>query len=110
MAIAVRANDGKGILLSMTPRRTQCLAAALLFIILSIFHPADADAAKKRRRKARRRAVPAAPADIVSGNTLQERLASLMNGPTARASDTSIKIVEVESGQVMGERNAHLAL
>ena len=95
----------------MTPRRTQCLAAALLFIILSFFHPADTDAAKKRpRRKARRRAVPAAPADIVTGNTLQERLASLMNGPTARASDTSIKIVEVESGQVVGERNADLPL
>ena len=95
----------------MTLRRTQCLAAALLFIILSFFHPADTDAAKKRpRRKARRRAVPAAPADIVTGNTLQERLASLMNGPTARASDTSIKIVDVESGQVVGERNAHLPL
>ena len=95
----------------MTLRRTQCLAAALLFIILSFFHPADTDAAKKRpRRKARRRAVPAAPADIVTGNTLQERLASLMNGPTARASDTSIKIVEVESGQVVGERNANLPL
>jgi len=91
----------------MTLPWTRQLGAALLLITIA-FLPADnVAAAKKRSRRARRRAAPAAPADVVTGNTLAERLASLINGPTARASDTSMEIVEVESGNVVGERNAH---
>src|SRR5438132_14341623 len=92
----------------MTLRWTRQLGAALLLITIA-FLPADdvAAAKKKRARRARRRAAPAAPAELATGNTLAERISSLINGPTARASDTSIEVVEVESGNVVGERNSH---
>ena len=93
----------------MTFSRTRFLATALLLTI-SLFHPADADAAKKRKRVRRPRRVPAVKPDAAIGNTLQERLTSLVNGRVARSADASIEIVEVDSGALVAERNPHMPL
>jgi D-alanyl-D-alanine carboxypeptidase len=83
---------------------------ALIVILLVAFAPGESDAARKKSRRSRRRAVPAAPAELAVGDTLEERLQSLVNGKTARSADTSIQIVEIESGEVVAERNAHVPL
>src|SRR4029077_16671706 len=95
------------ILSSMTLRWTRQLGAALLLITIAFLPADDVAAARRRARRGRRRPAPAAPAELATGNTLAERLASLINGRTVQASDTSIEVVEVESGNVVGERNAH---
>src|SRR5881394_685073 len=77
---------------------------ALFLILLMTFDASAAAARRKRRSSKKRRAVVAAPAEIASGTTLEERLASLVNSKTAGASETSIEIVEVESGTVIAER------
>ena len=84
---------------------------ALVLILLGLFLPGELDAAKKRRvRRPRRRAAPVVPAEVAVGRTLEERLASLVNGKTASSSDVSIDIVEVDTGRVVAERNAHVPL
>src|SRR5438034_9626800 len=95
----------------MTVRRTEFVATALILILITAFDPTSASAARKRRgshRRSKRAAGP--PPDVAHGGTLQERLASLLNGRVANASDTSVKIVEVTSGEVVAERDAHLPL
>jgi D-alanyl-D-alanine carboxypeptidase/D-alanyl-D-alanine-endopeptidase (penicillin-binding protein 4) len=75
---------------------------ALLLLVVLWVEP-NAYAAKRRRaRKAK-----AAPVviDAATGTTLQERLGSLVNGKVAQSSAASIQVVEVESGQVVAERN-----
>ncbi|HET7710815.1 MAG TPA: D-alanyl-D-alanine carboxypeptidase/D-alanyl-D-alanine-endopeptidase [Thermoanaerobaculia bacterium] len=71
--------------------------------------PTAKKAAKKtpRRSPARRaRSRPVAPpVSVATGVTLQERLNSLVNGSVARSADSSIQIVEVDSGRVVAERN-----
>jgi len=79
-----------------------------LFVVLTLCISPQSDAAKRRRRKPR--AAPAAPLETATGTTLQERLNSLVNGKVAQISDASIQIVEVDSGTVVAERNAHLPL
>jgi len=80
-----------------------------MFVVLTLVFSPQSDAAK-RRRKPRGKAAPAAPMDSASGNTLEERLNSLVNGNVSRISDTSIQIVEVDSGAVVAERNPHVPL
>src|SRR5258708_3577738 len=87
-------------------RRTRWVA--LLILLLLFIEPA-AEAAKKRRARRRRKVVPAV-LDTASGVTLQERIASLANGKVAQSSEASIQVVDVESGQVVVERNAHQPL
>jgi D-alanyl-D-alanine carboxypeptidase/D-alanyl-D-alanine-endopeptidase (penicillin-binding protein 4) len=93
----------------MTLRRTRFIA---LFLILLTFFDLSASPAAKKRRRARRlkKAVAAVPADLAVGNTLEERLASLLNGTVARSSDASVQIVEVDSGKVVAEHNPSLPL
>src|SRR4051812_17669314 len=70
---------------------------ALLLILLTTFDLGAATAARRKRRTVRKKAaVAAAPVETASGATLGERLASLVNGATARVSDTSIQIVDLE--------------
>jgi D-alanyl-D-alanine carboxypeptidase/D-alanyl-D-alanine-endopeptidase (penicillin-binding protein 4) len=92
----------------MLLRRTCLIAFALIFLITAA--QPDAYAAKRRRRKARRRAVPAVPVDVATGRNLQERLDSLLNGIVARSSDVSVEVVEVETGAVVAEKNPHQPL
>jgi serine-type D-Ala-D-Ala carboxypeptidase/endopeptidase (penicillin-binding protein 4) len=82
-------------------------AVALLFVLL---FPAELSAAKKHRRRGRRRAAPAAPVEVARGTTLEERLGSLANGLTARSAEASIQIVDLDTGRVIAEHDAHLAL
>jgi D-alanyl-D-alanine carboxypeptidase/D-alanyl-D-alanine-endopeptidase (penicillin-binding protein 4) len=107
----------KGILDPMTVRSTQQITTSFVLLLLILFVSPDADAAKKKRvprkktttRKAASKA--AAPAlDTASGGNLQERLSSLINGSVARSSDASIKIVELDSGNVLAERNPTMPL
>jgi D-alanyl-D-alanine carboxypeptidase/D-alanyl-D-alanine-endopeptidase (penicillin-binding protein 4) len=93
----------------MTIRPTRLIATALLLTI-ALLHAGDAAAAKKRRRKKPARKAAPVKVETASGNTLQERLASLVNGKVAGSSEVSIQIVEVESGTVIVERNPHVAL
>jgi serine-type D-Ala-D-Ala carboxypeptidase/endopeptidase (penicillin-binding protein 4) len=93
----------------MTVRRSRLVA--LLLIALTSFDLGATTAAKKRRRTSRKKkAVAAAPVQTAVGGTLEERLSSLANGNVARSSDASIQIVEVDSGNVVAERNPHMPL
>lgn len=84
---------------------------ALLLILLTSFDLGAAEAARKKKRtRSRRRAAPAVPADPAVGATLEERLASLLNGNVARSSETSVQIVDVETGEVVAQRNPTLPL
>src|SRR5262249_13175304 len=58
----------------------------------------------------RKKAPPPVPVEVAVGNTLEERLASLMNGNTASNSDSSLAVVEVESGRLIAERAMHVPL
>ncbi|HEY2091888.1 MAG TPA: D-alanyl-D-alanine carboxypeptidase/D-alanyl-D-alanine-endopeptidase [Thermoanaerobaculia bacterium] len=92
----------------MSPSRLRALVIALLFLITNL-QIADGATAKRRRARARK-AAPAAPADVAVGGNLQERLNSLMTGSVARSSDASLQVVEVDSGNVIAERDPHLPL
>ena len=80
-----------------------------IFVVLTLFFSPQSDAAKRRRKSGAKKAA-AAPLETATGATLKERLDSLVNGNVSRISDASIQIVEVESGQVLSERNPHLPL
>ncbi|HEX8618393.1 MAG TPA: D-alanyl-D-alanine carboxypeptidase/D-alanyl-D-alanine-endopeptidase [Thermoanaerobaculia bacterium] len=68
-------------------------------------------AAKPKAKAARPRAAAAAPvAAVPAGQTFEERLSSLVNGSVASSSDSSIQIVELESGRVVAQRNPHMAV
>jgi D-alanyl-D-alanine carboxypeptidase/D-alanyl-D-alanine-endopeptidase (penicillin-binding protein 4) len=92
-------------------------SVALLTIFLFSIFAAGADAAPKKKRPARkktttsRRAKPKpAPGPVAVGATLEERLASLVNSTVAQSSETSIQIVDVETGRIVAERGPHAAL
>src|SRR5437764_11336684 len=84
--------------------------AAALLVTVALLPATDASAAKRRRRKSSSRRAAPAKVEAATGNTLQERLASLINGNVATSSEASIQIVEVETGAVVGERNPHTPL
>jgi D-alanyl-D-alanine carboxypeptidase/D-alanyl-D-alanine-endopeptidase (penicillin-binding protein 4) len=92
---------------AMTGSRWRWVA---LFVVLTLFFVPQSDAAKRRRKPRGKRAAPAVPLETATGTTLQERLGSLVNGNVSRISDASIQIVEVDSGNVVAERNPHLPL
>ncbi|HUP50497.1 MAG TPA: D-alanyl-D-alanine carboxypeptidase/D-alanyl-D-alanine-endopeptidase [Thermoanaerobaculia bacterium] len=87
---------------------TRLVASFLVLLLL----PLEPDAyAQKKRKQTRRKAAPARPQpETARGTTLDERLASLVNGRVASASEASIQIVEVESGRVVAQRNPHMAV
>jgi D-alanyl-D-alanine carboxypeptidase/D-alanyl-D-alanine-endopeptidase (penicillin-binding protein 4) len=93
----------------MSPSRLRALVVALLFLLLNL-QIADGATAKRRRRGRARKAAPAVPADVAVGGNLQERLNSLMTGSVARSADASLQVVEVDSGNVIAERDPHLPL
>jgi len=85
-------------------------ATALLLLLSLLFITDPALARKKKRRTTRRKAAPVAPADVATGSTLPERLASLMNGSVARNSLSTLQVVDVESGSVVAERDPRTPL
>jgi D-alanyl-D-alanine carboxypeptidase/D-alanyl-D-alanine-endopeptidase (penicillin-binding protein 4) len=103
--------------MTVRPPRLVALIAVLLIALLD--RSAEAQTKKKKttpKKKAAvtRKATPkkaAAPvAAAAVGRTFEERLASLVNGSVASSSDSGIQIVELESGQVVAQRNPHVPL
>src|SRR5438270_10045969 len=93
----------------MSPSRLRALCVALLFLITNL-QIADGAVAKRRRRGPRRKAVAAVPADVAVGGNLQERLTSLMNGSVARSGQASLQVVELDTGNVVAQRDPDLPL
>ncbi|HKR66991.1 MAG TPA: D-alanyl-D-alanine carboxypeptidase/D-alanyl-D-alanine-endopeptidase [Thermoanaerobaculia bacterium] len=91
---------------------------AILSILLLTLLDSSSEAQSKKKKKstprkkpaATRKAAPKAVAPAAVGATFEERLASLVNGATARSSETSLQIVEVDSGRVVAERTPHQVL
>jgi serine-type D-Ala-D-Ala carboxypeptidase/endopeptidase (penicillin-binding protein 4) len=103
--------------MTVRPRR---LVALIAVLIVALLNPA-ADAQSKKKKKTTRKKAPvtrkatpkkkaaAAPvAAVPVGRTFEERLASLVNGSVASSANSSIQIVELESGRVVAERNPHM--
>ncbi|HSY50600.1 MAG TPA: D-alanyl-D-alanine carboxypeptidase/D-alanyl-D-alanine-endopeptidase [Thermoanaerobaculia bacterium] len=82
---------------------------AVIALLLLLLVPMS-DAATHHRRRSSRKAAPAKPADVATGNTLSERVTSLMNGTVAGSSDVSLQVVDVDTGTVVAERNANTPL
>lgn len=103
---------GKGIFVPMTSSTTRLVASILALLLLSPSPDAFAQKKKKRAPAKRKVVTRKAPprADVASGSTLEERLASLLRGRVASNSDASIQVAEVETGRVVAERNPHAAL
>lgn len=101
----------------MTHRPISRILAILVILLLALF---DADgAAPKKKKKSTPKKKPAAtrkapakkvvPAGPV-GATFEARLNSLVHGAVARGAESSIQIVELDSGRVVAERNPHMAV
>ena len=101
----------------MTLQRTRVGAILAVFLLLLLDPTVDAQSKKKKKTTPRKKtttakkkaAPPPAPA-VPAGRTFEERLDSLVNGSVARSADSSIQIVELESGRVVAERNPHMAI
>jgi D-alanyl-D-alanine carboxypeptidase/D-alanyl-D-alanine-endopeptidase (penicillin-binding protein 4) len=100
----------------MTLRPTR-LVAILAVLLLLILDPVAEAQTKKKRKKAPPRKKPAAARKVVPpaptvpvGRTFEERLNSLVNGAVARGADTSIQIVELDTGRVVAQRNPNMAI
>lgn len=97
----------------MTLRSTRPVAILVVFLLL-LAPFADAQS-KRKRTPPRRKATPAKraappPLNVATGATFEERLRSLVNGAVASGAESSIQIMELESGRVIAERNSHLAV
>ena len=92
-------------------KSSRSVATVVIILLVAVLQTGSAEAAKKKvRRKVTRKPVAAAPVDAASGVTLEERLSSLMNGSVARNSESSLQVVEVDSGRVVAERDPHQPL
>jgi serine-type D-Ala-D-Ala carboxypeptidase/endopeptidase (penicillin-binding protein 4) len=68
----------------------------------------SAAAQKKSSPKAAPRRAPAPAAPAAFGATFEQRLASLMNSSVAASSNSSLLVVDVETGRVVGQRNPNM--
>jgi D-alanyl-D-alanine carboxypeptidase/D-alanyl-D-alanine-endopeptidase (penicillin-binding protein 4) len=96
----------------MTLRSTRPVAILIIFLTLLLDPLAEGQAKKRKKSTPRkkapvRRVAPPNP-NVAVGATFQERINSLVNGTVARSADSSIQIVELDSGRVVAERNAHM--
>ncbi|HEY5611366.1 MAG TPA: D-alanyl-D-alanine carboxypeptidase/D-alanyl-D-alanine-endopeptidase, partial [Thermoanaerobaculia bacterium] len=83
------------------------LAAFSIVLLLASALPPDAEAAPQKKRRSRKSTRSAAPAfPVAQGRTLEERLRSLGNSSIATSADSSLQVVELESGRVVMDRNA----
>jgi D-alanyl-D-alanine carboxypeptidase/D-alanyl-D-alanine-endopeptidase (penicillin-binding protein 4) len=97
--------------------RSPRLMAICTILLVALLNPSSEAQSKKKKKSAPRRkpaatrkAAPRAVAPAAVGVSFEERLSSLVNGATARTADTSIQIVEVDSGRVVAERTPHQPL
>jgi D-alanyl-D-alanine carboxypeptidase/D-alanyl-D-alanine-endopeptidase (penicillin-binding protein 4) len=92
------------------------LVAILAFLLFAIHSPSsEAQSSRKRRAPRRnpaatRKVVPKPAAPLAVGATFEERLSSLVNGTVAQSSETSIQVVEMDTGRVIAERGPHQLL
>lgn len=95
----------------MTLQRTRVGAILAILLVLLLDPMAEAQKKKKKKTTPRKKTTTArkAPAPVTPvGRTFEERLNSLVNGSVASGADSSIQIVELESGRVVAERNPHM--
>ena len=101
--------------MTAAPARTVAILSLVLF---TFFAPEPSEAQSKKKRAPRKTTTtrkakpkPKPPAGPVAvGATFEARLASLVNSSVAQSSETSIQIVEVDSGRVVAERAPHSPL
>lgn len=99
----------------MTIRSARSVAI-LTALLLALLNPdVEAQTKKKKNTTPKKKAAvtrkaPAPAEDKPVGGTFEERLSSLVNGSVARSANSSIQIVEVESGRMVAERNPHSAI
>lgn len=99
----------------MTRQRTR-VGAILAVLLLLLLDPTAEGQSKKKKKKAtpKKKTTTArrapAPVSVPVGATFEERLNSLVNGTVARSADSSLQIVELDSGRVVAERNPHMAI
>lgn len=90
------------------PRRSHKLAAVLTLLLLLVPpHEAEAQKRKSRRAAPKKKAVVATK-PTASGTTLEQRVQSLFDHRIAAESESSLMVVEVESGRVVAARNPHM--
>ncbi len=94
----------------MLLRRTRLIAISLIVLLTTAIHTDVEGAARKHRRTRRAKRPAAAPVELAVGNTLPERLDSLLNGTVSRSSDVSVQIVDLASGEVVAEKNPQMPL
>ncbi|HET7434294.1 MAG TPA: D-alanyl-D-alanine carboxypeptidase/D-alanyl-D-alanine-endopeptidase, partial [Thermoanaerobaculia bacterium] len=103
----------------MTFRCPRLVALLAVLLLLGLDPTASAATKKKKKAPARkpaatkkvsRKAPPAPPAPAAVGGTFEERLASLVNSSVSSNSESSIQIVEVDSGRVVAQRNPNMPL
>lgn len=89
----------------MTFRLSRLIAILAVSLVVAV---EPATEAQSRKRTAQTKAPPRE--ETASGSSLEERLSSLVNGPVARGAESSIQIVELESGRVVAQRNPNMAV
>ena len=101
----------------MTLRRSSSIVLLTVFLF-SLFSP-DAEAQSKKKKSTRRKPATTrkakpkpkpAPGPVAVGVTFEERLSSLVNSSVSNASQAGIQVVELDSGRVIAQRNAHVPL
>jgi D-alanyl-D-alanine carboxypeptidase/D-alanyl-D-alanine-endopeptidase (penicillin-binding protein 4) len=102
--------------MTVRPPRLVAILAVLLLVLTDVSHYEAATKKKKAApkkkttttRKAPAKKAVAPPVEVAVGRTFEERLSSLVNGSVARSADSSIQIVELETGRLIAERNPHM--
>jgi D-alanyl-D-alanine carboxypeptidase/D-alanyl-D-alanine-endopeptidase (penicillin-binding protein 4) len=96
----------------MILRPTRFIATLASLVLLLLVQSVGAEGATRKhpRRKRSHKAAARPPEVAAVGKTFEERLSSLVNGSVARSSESSIEVVDVDTGTVVAERNAHLPL
>jgi D-alanyl-D-alanine carboxypeptidase/D-alanyl-D-alanine-endopeptidase (penicillin-binding protein 4) len=99
----------------MSFRATRWVAILAVFALL-LDPSAEGQSKKRKKSSPRKKAAPTRkaaapkPPPVPVGRTFEERLASLVNGSVASGAQTSLQIVELESGRVVAERNPHMVV
>jgi len=99
----------------MTRQRTRVGAILAVLLLLLLDPTAEGQSKKKKKKTTPRKKTTTSrraprPVSVPVGATFEERLNSLVNGTVANSADSSIQIVELDSGRVVAERNPHMAL
>jgi serine-type D-Ala-D-Ala carboxypeptidase/endopeptidase (penicillin-binding protein 4) len=89
--------------------KPRTVVAALMALCILLLAPTDGWSAKRKsRRRSRKRPKATAVVPAATGNTLEQRVSSLVNGSIANSSIASVQVVELQSGRVIAERNPTL--